>query len=94
MFKSPRVPSTVSFRNPTEYQYAQSRELYPKCQSYQRLFYQLYNKQRNYDLIATLLANFGLILAMVNYEYVIKFDIDGINMEKYKEASIHPRVDC
>ena len=49
--------------------------------------------QRNLDFFQALLSMFGLILTMFNYEYAIfNFDINGIDISKYPEASKHPRV--
>lgn len=49
---------------------------------------------RNYDLISTILANFGLVMAIISYDHgVLKYDVDkGINKEAYPIASEHPRV--
>lgn len=46
-------------------------------------------------MLGTLFAVFGLILALYNYEVVIfEYDRLGLDVDKYKDASKHPRVTC
>ena len=59
------------------------------------MFYFYFNKQRNYDMMASILANFGLILGLMSYEHVIfEYDVNGIDTERWPIASQHPRVTC
>ena len=64
------MPHLLGFRRPTAWQYDQSRELKKKLDESNKLYFRLYQKQRNFDMMATLLANFGLVLAMYSYELV------------------------
>lgn len=91
----PKKLNIIGFRQPTEWQYEQSRDLKPKQQQSQKKFYRLEQSQRNLDFLQALLGIFGLVLAMLNYEYgIFSYDVDGIDVEKYPDASRHPRVAC
>lgn len=44
-------------------------------------------------MYASLLANFGLFISLMDYERVImEYDHKGLDLEKYPDAMQHPRV--
>lgn len=72
-------PSTINMRAPTQQQYDESQIIYPLQRKSQNEYYNIYNQQKNYDTLATMLAIFGLIIAVVNYQQVVhKYDIKGV----------------
>ena len=55
-------------------------------------YYRLFQKQRNYDFLATMLAMFGLIIGVADWEYQIRNDLTAIDMKKYPDPNSHPRT--
>ena len=88
LLSRPKTPTVLGFRQPTDEQYDESRGIVPKVVESQKQFYMFFNKQRNFDLMGSLLANFGLALSLINYEYVVGyFDDKGIKLEDWPNAN-------
>jgi len=54
-------------------------------------YYRLFEKQRNYDTLSTILAMFGLIIGIADWEYEIRIDLTAIDMKKHPNPNKHPR---
>ena len=56
-----------------------------------RVFYILFNKWRKNDIIRTVMTAFGLIVAVINFEYDTVTYKEAIDIKKYPNAMDHPR---
>ena len=47
---------------------------------------------RNFDFLTTVLAVFGLVLAVISYECQVSSHLTNVDMKAYPDASKHPRI--
>lgn len=91
LFKQPNVPKVIGLRQATDEQLEESRKYQKITKKSISEYYNLFNKQRNFDFLTTVFAIAGLVLAIVNYEHNIYHDKAIINLKDFPKAMEHPR---
>ena len=91
-FKRQKLPTMVGFRDPDEKQTSDSRKIKKEQFSSQTDYYKIFNQIRNFDFLTTVLAIFGLVLAVIDYECQIQNHLTNIDMKVHPDVSKHPRV--